>query len=398
MDQNGKDPSKSPTSPDDVGSIRWCKNSSTPCDSSQVTNVNIEHSPNTSRRTPNPEFIEYGSFSMDVNAFERELQEKRELKRLEQGPHVAVQLKSTPKRVIDEYSPPPDHIKLCIRTSTEQPDASINMSTDEVDHLPMQHSTRVISYERVCKKKSVREITITRNVSNTGNTHQSQTKQSSSHEQFDDSAYHSHGVRIAGGSTPTTISVMSSSNSSLLREFDDDDDDNGAAGGIGRCSGMAHYQQRAASEPPHFPSRSMDNIATDDNRIDVSMNVVYAGNRSASSQSEQHHHHDRHQWNLVSGVADGNQTSTGRRHLARELFHSSTVDSECSSPGWYNEYQAQSFQTDHQPHRMDFKRSNSQYDNHIRQIRGIRPIIFILFRVYFSWLSSSKVRMIKHLF
>lgn len=374
MDQRGKDPLKSPTSPDDIGTIRWCKNSSTPCDSSQVTNANIEHTPDTSRQTPNPEFIEYGAFTMDVNAFERELQEKRERKRHEQGPHFAVQLKSTPKRVIDEFSPPPDHIKFSIRTSAEAPDASINISTDEVDHLPTQHSTRVISYERVCKKKSVREITITRNVSNSGNTHQShtpmqRTRQSGSHEQFDDSAYHSHGVRIAGGSTPTTISVMSSSNSSLLHDFDGD---NGAAGGNGRCSGMADYQQRAASEPPHFPSRSMDSIATADNRIDVSMNVVYAGNRSASSQSEQHHHHDRHQWNLVSGVADGNQTSTGRRHLARELFHSSTVDSECSSPGWYNEYQAQSFQTDHQPHRMDFKRSNSQYDNHIRQIRGIQ--------------------------
>lgn len=421
MDRNGEDPLKSSSSPpDDVGTLRWCDESSTPNEPNQVSDniTSNPATPNSSRQTPNPDFIEYGSFSMDVNAFERELDQKRELKRHEQTPNYAIQLKSTPKRRNDDFSPSPtDHIIVSIRHSTQQQQQpqprprqqpNPNVSIDESDHMPTTHraNTRVISYEKVFQQKSFREITIARTVSShSSDLHRSQTpvlhqhayttrQSSSSHEHLDDSAYHSHRVRVAGdaSTTPTTISMMSSNNS-LLQELDGDVDGGAVGGAIDghgdsrfrSCSSssaggveLAHFQ-RAASEPPaHYPSRSMDAIATNDNRIDVSMNVVYAGNRSASSQSA-----TNHQWNLVSGVADGNQPSTGRRHFARELFHSSTVDSDCSSPGWYNEYQSQSFHTDHQPRRMDFKRSNSQYDNHIREIRGTHNSLDKITHIFF---------------
>lgn len=391
MDRQRDDPSTS-SSPEDVGRIRWCEESTTPYDSDQTAHGASRAPLNASRealsagrRTPNPEFIEYGSFSMDVNAFERELEQKRERERKRTGERLnyPVQLKSTPKRPTHDASSPADHINVSIHHSGGRPHAlHLSHSTDEVDHAPVHRTTttRVISYEKISKTKTIREVTIGRDLAAaaSGRSAQSPVPQpgyatehrhsSVSAEHLDDSAYHSHRVRGAGGiSTPTDYSVLSSSNGSLLHELDADNGA-GAGGGAHRaddCAGMAHFQ-RAASEPPHFPSRSLDSLAAD-NRLDVSMNVVYAGNRSASGQPDH-----RHQWNLVSGVAGGNQPTTGRRHLARELFDSAQVDSDCSSPGWYNEYQAQTFHTDHQqPPRMDFRRSNSQYDNHIRQIRGI---------------------------
>lgn len=340
-----------PKTPTSVGSIRWAGGS-------QST-------------TPS------GSFSMDVTAFEKKLQEKREQKLHEQSPRIDIHLKSVPASTSAASSPAESQIKVNIRHNIEHGHDD-SVGHDEVDHaIPIQSNRitthRVVTYERVFKQKSIREISVVKKRSPTNETDQTPKVQrteeytiekSLSSEQIgnaDDSAYHSHRVRIASTGTPTTVSV-SSSNASLPHDFTSDENIyTRRTPSRERILSM----ERAGSEPKQFPSSfgGTINSSNSNSSTNVSMNVVYAGDGATSPQ----------EWNLVSSVTGSNENV--RRHLAREHYKSS---SECASPDWYSEYQAQSFHTSDRPHRMDYKRSNSQYDNHIRQIRGIQSSHFIL--------------------
>lgn len=396
------DPSTSSPTDEDVGSIRWFEKSSTPRSKSQISFCEkVSLNPNADLDSS----TEYGRFTMDVNAFEKQLKEKREQKLHEQSPRINIHLKSTPNRHSEDISTTPsgNQIKVNIRHSIEKDDShgtnsgatkkNISTSLDEIDHHHNPHKTkRVITYEKVFKQKSIREISITnRKSSNPENvealsspTIQQQQQQpqqninytisgrkSSSNEQVtnvDDSAYHSHRLRIASSGTPTTISISSSSNNSLLHGFTSDEN-------VYAQPSRERIFERAGSEPPQFTNRLSGTNNNNDNNslVNVSMNVVYAGDESPN----------QHEWNLVSSVVDSNDDI--QRHLARELLKSSP-DSDSGS-GWYNEYQSQSFHTEHHqsPTKMDYKRSNSQYDNHIKQIRGIH------FNLHFYSVDTSLV-------
>lgn len=177
---------------------------------------------------------------------------------------------------------------------------------------------------------------------------------SSSTEQMtgaEDSAYHSHHVRVTSSGTPTTISISSSSNS-LQHAFRSDENFYAQ-----QTPSRERMFERAGSEPPpHLVERF---TAIDNRNIQSSLDstrIVYDDELMAQRQRQRQ---------FVSPVTDGNQNV--RRHFEahRILSPSDGISSE-----WYNEYQTQTIAVDRPP-KMDFKRSNSLYDNHIRQIRGI---------------------------
>lgn len=320
---------------------------------------------------------------MDVTAFEKKLEESRERKLHEESPRIDIRLKSTPTTSkLAATSPSGNEIKVDIRQGIES-------SVDEVDHVTpsqMKQITRVVTYEKVFKQKSIREISIVKKRSPINSSDNIQTpkvqrtveysiEKSLSNEEMrnaDDSAYHSHRIRIASSGTPTTVSISSSNASLPSHEFTSDEN----IYALQRTPSRERiFSERAASEPRHFPT-TMTGGTNNDSLANVSMNIVYTGDGVTSPN----------ELNPVSSVTDGND-HTIRGHLVREHLKSS---SECDSPDWYSEYQAQNFHTD-RSHRMDFKRSNSQYDNHIRQIRGIHPgniILLFIFKLFSFFLFS----------
>lgn len=111
------------------------------------------------------------------------------------------------------------------------------------------------------------------------------------------------------------------------------------------------FVERAGSEPPHFVGKFIGSDSYE-NRSSIDS----TGAVKAKMQPERQ---------IVSPVTSSNESF--RRHLNS---CKSSVENDGISSGWYNDYKTQTFLVE-RPHKMDFKRSNSQYDNHIRQVRGI---------------------------
>lgn len=366
------DSEKNPTRKS-VGSLRWAENSQlsspTPSNQEKCENKNVhtdEVSIDSSLLSNDNIKDNQGQFCMDVQAFEKSLKEKRDHKFREQSPLIEIRLRETAAGSPREYDSPLSKIKIHhFKTESDvhrNVEENLTPSTsDEVDYVQsaQRRVKRVITYEKVLKTKSIREIScpVTYTTKETIQS-QSPTVQRtidcsidgiSSTELIagaDDSAYHSHRVRIASSGTPTTISISSSSNS-LQHDFMSDEN---------------VYAQRtpsreklvvecAGSDSPHFDGY--------ENRSSVdSTRGVYAED-TATVQPERPGN-----W-FVSPVTGGNENVC--RHFDP---CKSSVESDGISQAWYNDYKTQTFQVD-RPHKMDFKRSNSQYDNHIRQIRGI---------------------------
>lgn len=297
-----------------------------------------------------------GAFAIDVNAFEKRLQEERERKSHEQSPRIDVKLRSTP-----QPSPRPTdlplstNIRVNIRHHIDTGESSpASCDAHHVHHS--QHHSRVLTYEKVVSTKSVREVNIsstsvTSPVLRTVEYTQLFGKSPSSERIADDSAYHSQRTRHVSSSTPTTVTSQSSSNTSLHGNFPSEE--NVFVRHIHQAQRTPSRERifiRAGSEPPHSWSSS----GTTSSGSNVGVAKIATGSGAGS----------------VSSVAAGNNEFV-RRHLTRERHDSGGGDSDgANSPDWYNEYRTHNFHTTPPP-RMDFQRSNSQYDNHIRQIRGI---------------------------
>lgn len=365
----------------DVGSIRWAGESSstpsTPQDNlrSKVTYYEkVWSSGAKPKASADTSDSEQSTFSIDVNAFEKRLQEERERKIHEQSPRIDIRLRATPQPSPRPFDLPvgENQIRVNIKHHIE------NDGNDVVDHAtPTVYKQRIVTYEKISTQKSIREVNITRTRNVQSPTSSTQRiveytemlgKSPSNEHVGDDSAYHSHRTRFGSGAgTPTSASV-SSSNASLHQHFTTSDENVFARRTPSR---ERIFLERAGSEPPHSLSSAGGTPLSSGTPINVATNIVYIGNdddRPGKSSS-------------VSPVASGNEPI--RRHFHRER-HESSPDNDGISPDWYNEYQAHSFHTQSQaqPQRMDFKRSNSQYDNHIRQIRG--TFFFSLTHTLFS--------------
>lgn len=332
------DSKKEPDS-EDLGSIRWAEaSSSTPtkqekCQSKVAVRLS---KPTTISKTH--EKHDQGSFSMDVVAFEKSLQEKRDRKFLGQSPRIEIHLRDMTTKS------PGDSLSKEFSTSQELQDKA--ESVDEVDNISMPRQIkRVLTYEKVLKIKTVHESKTNQNFKSPigQRTVDCLVDKSSSTEQVsttEDSAYHSHRVRITSCGTPTTISISSSSNS-LLHGFMSDEN----VYTQGTSSRERVSVERTDSESPQladFVDDNSKNLSSFD-----SGKFTYIDHTATAQQTS---------------VADSNENIRRHSKLVRP-------DTEDCSRVWYNEYKTQTFLMDC-PQKMDFKRSNSQYDNHIRQIRG----------------------------
>lgn len=426
MDETKKDPDI-----DDVGSIRWASNSRlssstpTPNPPERQTQSSIRIYSEFSTE-PIPESTPYdheqGSFSMDVNAFEKSLQEKRERQMHRPSPRIEIRLRET-----STTSPEPHyrgtplskinihHIERGGGIEANTPVEPTSSSYDEVDFIsetPPRKVKRVFTYEKVLKTKTVRKISHPRpeqrqhssseTIRSPTTVHRTADYKSSSTERIgssagggdrsgrmsaepsvagaDDSAYHSHIIpraRLAASSvgTPTAISISSSLSSNSL-PFTFQSDENVYA--RQRTPSRERIFERAGSEPPpHNVSQFsvFDDTAATNRNVQSSLGaspsaatarIVYDNEVTAHRQHRHHQNHNQQQqWEFVSPVTGSNE-NVQRRH-----FHATNIstDGDCISPDWYNEYQTQTIAIEC-PRKMDFKRSNSQYDSHIRQIRG----------------------------
>lgn len=356
---------------DDVGCIRWASNShlssSTPTnDGKRQNKIRIYGEFGSSSNPTTPGNMERGSFSMDVNAFEKSLQEKRDRQMHQQSPRIEIRLRetasTTPRTTFSKINI--HHIERGggIEANTS---SGPSQSIDEVDFISEvpRKVKRVITYEKVSKTKTIREIDYSRAYCSSETVQSPTIVQQTRNQSFDrsssteqitgaeDSAYHSHRVRVTSSGTPTTISISSSSNS-LQHAFRSDENVYAP-----RTQSRERMFERAGSEPPpHLVGRF---TGIDNRNIQSSLDstrIIYDDELMAQRQR---------QHRIVSPVTDGNQNV--RRHFEA---HRTPSSSDGISSEWYNEYQTQTVAVDRPP-KMDFKRSNSQYDNHIRQIRGI---------------------------
>lgn len=303
------------------------------------------------------------AFSIDVHAFEKRLQEERERKTHEQSPRIDVKLKATPQpspRPID--LPLSSNVRVNIRhhiESIESPsDEHCQIKRERLDsnEYHEQHHSRVLTYEKVITKKSTHKVNIKSSTTTTATSPIVRTVEyteiygrSPSSERvrtpIDDSAYQSERTRILRGSTTPTgaVSSKSSSNNSLHSNLllDETFHTNRQQ----RTPSRERIFERAGSEPHSWSSSAYGSVATTTSP--------------------------------VSSVAHSNDYV--RRHLARERHDSGDSDG-ASSSDWYQEYRSQSFHTT--APRMDFKRSNSQYDRHIQQIRGMKSFLFLGFFLF----------------
>lgn len=361
---------------EDIGCIRWASNSqlssSTPTnDRKSQTKIKIYDEFSSSSNPIAPGNMERGSFSMDVHAFEKSLQEKRDRQMHHQSPRIEIRLRETSTTTPRTPTTPLSRINIHhiergggIEVNTPPgPSTSID-EVDFISEVPRKVK-RVITYEKVSKTKTIREVTYPEAYSSSETVQSPTTVQrtmnysldkSSSTEQMtgaEDSAYHSHRVRLLSSGTPTTISISSSSNS-LQHAFRSDENVYAH-----QTPSRERMYERAGSEPPHFGGRftGIDTTRNIQSSLD-STRIAYDDELMAQRQRERQ---------FVSPVTDGNQNAV-RRHFEAHRTPSSSGDGISSE--WYNEYQTQTVAVDRTP-RMDFKRSNSQYDNHIRQIRGI---------------------------
>lgn len=282
------------------------------------------------------------SFAIDVHAFEKRLKEERDRKSHEQSPRIDVRLRSTPQS-LPRQNVQPTNITVNIRHHVEPGSSGPTRDTYEervervIEGGEVKGHSRVLKFEKIVVKKSVREV----NVTSTSTTSSPVVRTVEFSEGFrhtpsderiaEDSAYHSHRSRIV-----SSTSSKSSSSTSLHGNFTSEEN---------VFARRTPSRERLIDSEQHSWSSG------------VSTGAV-AGSFGGSS---------------VSSVADSNPVA--RRHLVTERHGS---ESEAASPDWYNEYRAQSFHT--VGSRMDFKRSNSQYDSHIKQIRGTYSCFFFLNR------------------
>lgn len=334
---------------EDIGSIRWASDSE-PATSNQE---------NPSRITIHGKILspsechgkdEQSSFSMNINAFEKSLREKRDRQLHEHSPRIEFHLRETQKCNLPSLSKTHVfHVERESGSSQSAGDVSAERDfTDSIDNISPapRKIKRVITYEKVLKTKSIREISYPRTIITSEKEHSPVVQRtvdldrSSSTEPItptEDSAYHSHRIRLVSSGTPTTIS--SSSDSIQQNVFLSDEN-------VHTPSRERILFERAGSEPPlHIPS-----MQSCKNRSSVEpAKIVYVDDRAIDKQ----------------------QTVTGGNENIRRNFdaYRTSSESEGISSDWYNEYQIQTVHVD-RSNKMDFKRSNSQYDNHIRQIRG----------------------------
>lgn len=288
---------------------------------------------------------------IDVNALEQRLRDERNRRALENSPKIEVRLRHTPQPSphkndgtikITQYLHPvgsiergasPINITQYIQAASDDDagagadvyhEASVQSVIDECNGSQSQKSYQ---FEKITLKKVVRVSSSGSDVRKTQYTESYSRTPSEEHVFHDDSAYH----------TQHSNAFSNMSNTSSM-------------------SSSLHQQQR-------FPSDETigDRITASRERIhDISTGSWHGdggGGRANVSGGL-----------FMTGagnspVAGGN---TSRRY--KQITSKHGEDDDSTSLDWYNEYRTHSFQS--AAAKMSIQRSNSQYDTHIKEIRG----------------------------
>lgn len=273
-------------------------------------------------------------FGIDVHAFEQRLREERDRRIHDSSPRIEVKLKSTPQPSPRHIDSPNFNVKVGRFGSSDssQPD-SFEESVERYNETgEIRGDARVFKFEKVTVKKTTREISVTSPSSGSGvktlfSSERISRTPSEERILLDDSAYHTQ--HFSNANTSKSSSIVSLHGHDVV--------DEGISG--------------REITPDSSHSWSSNRGA-----------VVYGMGSSP-----------------VSSVAAGYSHKRRYPHSDR---HAS--EGEDNSLDWYNDYSAHSFQAT--AAKMNFNRTNSQYDTHIKQIRGMEFRNLINF--YFSQLLS----------
>lgn len=317
---------------------------------------------------------------IDVQAFEQRLCDERNRRTLENSPRIEVRLRSTPQaspaRRID--SPNRSNVNVKVNIFTQQQPAAREPRAGSSDSMPesfeesiersydggeLTGNSRVFTFEKITLKKTVREVTVLRQPGTSIETVTSRSERFSrtpSEERVfhDDSAYHTHHSNVH-----SSVASKSSSATSLH----------------GRFPSEEHVHGRTLHDRNFNDSQTWSSNAANGSFVSGSGGVL---GRSHGSTV------------VAEGYLSNRRQQTPERHSGT----GDETDEANTSLDWYNEYRAHSFQT--AAAKMSFKRTNSQYDTHIKEIRGTIVYSFLVFFSYlkhiykfcaFVWVASSYI-------
>lgn len=265
-------------------------------------------------------------FGMDVHAFEKRLREERDRRIHDSSPRIEVKLKSTPQPSPRRVDSPSFNVKVNRFGSSDssQPD-SFEESVERYNESgEIRGDARVFKFEKVTVKKTRREISVTSPIGVRTFFSSERSSRTPSEERIllDDSAYHTQ--HYSNANTSKSSSIVSLHGHDVVDE------------GISR---RTPSRERTPDSGGHSWSSSRGAMGTSCTPI----SSVTAGH----VHKRRYPHSDRH-----------------------------ASEGEDNSLDWYNDYSAHSFQAT--AAKMNFNRTNSQYDTHIKQIRGMNSNFFFL--------------------
>lgn len=361
-----------------------------------------------------------GRAIMDVDAFEERLSEERRRRMAESSPFLDVHLRSTPKlaksKSNDSDSASPFNVKLRHWQQPTSADDSIESTTSfgsfqrtEITQrtertITRQHTQHYVSHRLQSPSAEVfasvrnsqskirhnleqwEQDVFTRTSCGNQRQHLDFVPRELSFDSVDSSMEHTHQpITIEHSVATANSNPIISTVVHLVPRADDDSNDpttitdrtadrsslftstatitaNAADNNKNTILTSTHHHIKVGGGPTVATGNTPNNNLQHQQRLQQTLPVVppaVARRSTISSSSSTHVGH-------VSPLASpgtGSTTTPTPSPTAEQPTSSSS-----SSSDWYQDYSAHSFQT--AAARMNFKRTNSQYDSHIRQIRG----------------------------
>ena len=292
------------------------------------------------------------NFGIDVNAFEEKLNEER-IKRIHvESPKIEVRLRSTPQ-------PSPRHIDSQKTFYQRDNNAALggNESYEEtfekhVDAGEIAGQSRVYQYQKTTLRKTTREVNVSYSTTPDVKKIKYTESRSRTPSVETDNVFHTSDVTSAHNLSSNTINVTIKPSVLVTSPHVQFSHENVFSGTSTRMS----------------PLRERMFVGNIDSNIGGIVKKVGEGGEGAkeytvSSSSSS----SSSSGGIVSSVAGGNPSKRHQQISEHRHGIGEGVD-DSGSLEWYNEYKTHSFQS--AAAKMNLQRSNSQYDEHIKEIRG----------------------------
>lgn len=282
------------------------------------------------------------SMGLDIAALEERLEHEKRQRLMDNTPKIEIKLRHTP---VQSPRPPETPTKINLNINLRSVDRSNLMAspndsyTESVERVfeegETRDNSRVFKYEKVILRKSVKEVSV----------------ESSSNQSVIWST--SSGTR----SHKTSIGESSD----LSREGTPVRSQPLYGGHSNRARSPAFLDKRSHSTADELfykhkndGSNSFHKVMSGSGIHHYKIPLLGSGSRSGSNQD------------ICYSVADGNRKFYQSRQTTPDNLSSEGENQ--TSTEWYHDYKTQSFQSTGA--KMEFVRSNSQYDTHIKEMRG----------------------------